>query len=117
MLKFSVVTLSRGHVVANQKKTTLQLYYNNKSTTRPVLAPLFLSRNAGREGPSVPVLRDRERGARTGLVHYLRYTTVESFSIPVKIRIQSKLCVVVYDDVFSTPLLVFVHHDVKSTQI
>ena len=34
----------------------------------PVLAPLSLSRNARREGP-LPALRDRERGARTGLVY------------------------------------------------
>ena len=34
--------------------------------TSPVLAPLSLSRNAGR-GPSLLALRDRERGARTGL--------------------------------------------------
>ena len=31
------------------------------------MAPLSLSRNAGREGPSLPALRDKERGARTGL--------------------------------------------------
>ena len=53
------------------KKVTFDVCSSPKSSklecNSPVLAPLSLSRNAKREGPSFPALRDRERGARTGL--------------------------------------------------
>ena len=37
----------------------------NTGYSNPVLAPLSLSRNVGREGSSLSALCDRERGART----------------------------------------------------